>query len=205
MPLPTVAPWSPTACRFTEQQKPRVLVSLAAVGLFMAVGWPLIVYYTGWWGLVKFWLMPWLGYHFWMSEYCSPLLAARTCYAMLCCAAISISFTRPHLCCRHFHCCTPHGAAHPFQARWGVECGQGAAVWHCALRLPLGEASGSGDAALQKLQPERPPPEAGITASLALASHTFAVGGVPVLRHQCSCAASRHVQDSLVQPAGRHR
>ena len=85
MPLPTVAPWSPTACRFTEQQKPRVLVSLAAVGLFMAVGWPLIVYYTGWWGLVKFWLMPWLGYHFWMSEYCSPLLAARTCYAMLRC------------------------------------------------------------------------------------------------------------------------
>jgi omega-6 fatty acid desaturase (delta-12 desaturase) len=54
--------------RYTEQQKPRVLVSLAAVGLFMAVGWPLIVYYTGWWGLVKFWLMPWLGYHFWMSE-----------------------------------------------------------------------------------------------------------------------------------------
>ena len=69
MPLPTVAPWSPTACRFTEQQKPRVLVSLAAVGLFMAVGWPLIVYYTGWWGLVKFWLMPWLGYHFWVSAW----------------------------------------------------------------------------------------------------------------------------------------
>jgi len=45
-----------------------VIVSLAAVGLFMCVGWPLIVYYTGWWGLVKYWLMPWLGYHFWMSE-----------------------------------------------------------------------------------------------------------------------------------------
>ena len=70
----TAAPWSPTASRFTEQQKPRVLVSLAAVGLFMAVGWPLIVYYTGWWGFVKFWLMPWLGYHFWMSEcYSLPL------------------------------------------------------------------------------------------------------------------------------------
>lgn len=58
-----------TFCRYTEAQKPRVIVSLAAVGLFMAVGWPLIVYYTGWWGLVKYWLMPWLGYHFWMSEY----------------------------------------------------------------------------------------------------------------------------------------
>ena len=55
--------------RYSEQQKPRVLVSLAAVGLFMAVGWPLIVYYTGWAGFVKFWLMPWLGYHFWMSEW----------------------------------------------------------------------------------------------------------------------------------------
>ena len=41
-------------CRYTEQQKPRVLVSLAAVGLFMAVGWPLLVYYTGWAGFVKF-------------------------------------------------------------------------------------------------------------------------------------------------------
>lgn len=46
-----------------------MLVSLAAVGLFMAVGWPLIVYYTGWAGFAKFWLMPWLGYHFWMSEW----------------------------------------------------------------------------------------------------------------------------------------
>ena len=55
-------------CRYTEQQRPRVLMSLAAVGLFMVVGWPLIIYYTGWWGFVKYWLMPWLGYHFWMSE-----------------------------------------------------------------------------------------------------------------------------------------
>ncbi|EFN51858.1 hypothetical protein CHLNCDRAFT_37265 [Chlorella variabilis] len=55
--------------KYTEQQRPRVLTSLAAVGLFMAVGWPLIVYYTGWLGLVKFWLMPWLGYHFWMSTF----------------------------------------------------------------------------------------------------------------------------------------
>ena len=46
-----------------------MIVSLAAVGLFMAVGWPLLVYYTGWFGLVKYWLMPWLGYHFWMSEW----------------------------------------------------------------------------------------------------------------------------------------
>ena len=79
-------------CRYTEQQKPRVLISLAAVGLFMAVGWPLIVYNAGWWGLVKYWLMPWLGYHFWMSE-CLPACccwaAGRLDWAVLAAAAAS--------------------------------------------------------------------------------------------------------------------
>lgn len=55
--------------KYTEVQKPRVIVSLAAVFAFMAVGFPLIVYYTGWAGFAKFWLMPWLGYHFWMSTF----------------------------------------------------------------------------------------------------------------------------------------
>jgi omega-6 fatty acid desaturase (delta-12 desaturase) len=54
--------------KYTEQQRPRVLVSLAAVFTFMAVGWPLIIHYTGWVGFAKYWLMPWLGYHFWMSK-----------------------------------------------------------------------------------------------------------------------------------------
>lgn len=54
--------------KYTEQQKPRVLASLAAVFTFMAVGWPLIIHYTGWVGFAKYWLMPWLGYHFWMSK-----------------------------------------------------------------------------------------------------------------------------------------
>jgi omega-6 fatty acid desaturase (delta-12 desaturase) len=47
----------------------QVKVSLAAVGLFMAVAFPLITYYTGITGLAKYWLMPWLGYHFWMSTF----------------------------------------------------------------------------------------------------------------------------------------
>jgi len=42
-----------------------VLVSLAAVAAFAFIALPALVYYTGWFGLVKFWLMPWLGYHFW--------------------------------------------------------------------------------------------------------------------------------------------
>lgn len=61
--------WHFDLSKYTEQQKPRVITSLAAVGLFMAIGWPLIVYNAGWLGLVKYWLMPWLGYHFWMSTF----------------------------------------------------------------------------------------------------------------------------------------
>ena len=65
--------------KYTEVQKPRVIVSLAAVFAFMAVGFPLIVYYTGWAGFAKFWLMPWLGYHFWMSECAAAWRAAGSC------------------------------------------------------------------------------------------------------------------------------
>ncbi|CAG9460809.1 unnamed protein product [Pedinophyceae sp. YPF-701] len=54
---------------YEEKQKPRVMVSLAAVFAFMAIGWPTIIYYTGVWGFVKYWLMPWMGYHFWMSTF----------------------------------------------------------------------------------------------------------------------------------------
>lgn len=171
---------APAPChRYSEQQKPRVLVSLAAVGLFMAVGWPLIVYYTGWAGLVKFWLMPWLGYHFWMSEWpggarpggrgrpcaeqqgthirhpcvCSivactavqwpqvelrPLaLGALGCRQSLP-AAAHMPVSRCLVGCRHLHRGAPHRAAHPLQACWRVERGQGTTVGHRALRLPAG-------------------------------------------------------------------
>ena len=47
----------------------QVLVSLAAVAAFIGVGFPAIVALSGWAGLAKFWLMPWLGYHFWMSTF----------------------------------------------------------------------------------------------------------------------------------------
>jgi fatty acid desaturase len=52
--------------KYRPSEIPRVKVSLAAVFAFMAVGWPLIIYYTGIAGWFKFWLMPWLGYHFWV-------------------------------------------------------------------------------------------------------------------------------------------
>ena len=33
------------------------------------IAFPAIVANFGWFGLVKYWLMPWLGYHFWMSTF----------------------------------------------------------------------------------------------------------------------------------------
>lgn len=45
------------------------VISLAVVYGFMALAFPAIIYYTGAWGFVKYWLMPWLGYHFWMSTF----------------------------------------------------------------------------------------------------------------------------------------
>jgi hypothetical protein len=97
--------------KYSEQQKPRVITSLAAVFTFMAVAWPLLVYYTGWAGLVKFWLMPWLGYHFWMSKSSSHSIMQNLS-----------QFGAPlplHLfpCCfRYFHCHSSHCTTYSFQA-----------------------------------------------------------------------------------------
>lgn len=55
--------------KFRPSEVGRVKISLAAVFAFMAIGWPLIIYKAGILGWVKFWLMPWLGYHFWMSTF----------------------------------------------------------------------------------------------------------------------------------------
>eukprot|EP00270_Netrium_digitus_P003989 TRINITY_DN1484_c0_g1_i3.p1 TRINITY_DN1484_c0_g1~~TRINITY_DN1484_c0_g1_i3.p1 ORF type:complete len:484 (+),score=93.09 TRINITY_DN1484_c0_g1_i3:60-1454(+) len=54
---------------FRQSELPRVKISLAAVFAFIAVGWPLIIVTTGIDGWFKFWLMPWLGFHFWMSTF----------------------------------------------------------------------------------------------------------------------------------------
>ncbi|NP_001413388.1 omega-6 fatty acid desaturase, chloroplastic [Spinacia oleracea] len=54
---------------FRQSEVKRATISLAAVFAFMVIGWPLIIYKTGIVGWIKFWLMPWLGYHFWMSTF----------------------------------------------------------------------------------------------------------------------------------------
>jgi fatty acid desaturase len=47
----------------------QVYVSWLACAAFAFGVLPALVATTGWLGLVKFWLMPWLGYHFWMSTF----------------------------------------------------------------------------------------------------------------------------------------
>ncbi|CAF2068670.1 unnamed protein product [Brassica napus] len=61
--------WHFNLRKFRPSEVNRVKISLACVFAFMAVGWPLIIYKVGVLGWVKFWLMPWLGYHFWMSTF----------------------------------------------------------------------------------------------------------------------------------------
>jgi len=39
------------------------------VVVFAAIAFPLLVATTGIWGFVKFWLVPWMVYHFWMSTF----------------------------------------------------------------------------------------------------------------------------------------
>jgi len=58
--------WHFNLKKFRSNETQRVKISLACVFGFMAVGWPLIIYKAGIMGWIKFWLMPWLGYHFWV-------------------------------------------------------------------------------------------------------------------------------------------
>ncbi|PKI52343.1 hypothetical protein CRG98_027269 [Punica granatum] len=57
--------WHFDLSKFRSNELKRVKISLACVFAFMAIGWPLIIYKTGIVGWIKFWLVPWLGYHFW--------------------------------------------------------------------------------------------------------------------------------------------
>ncbi|KAK2633035.1 hypothetical protein EUGRSUZ_L00697 [Eucalyptus grandis] len=61
--------WQFDLNKFRPNEVKRVRISLACVFAFMGIGWPLIIYKAGILGWIKFWLMPWLGYHFWMSTF----------------------------------------------------------------------------------------------------------------------------------------
>ncbi len=70
--LASIAHWA-TLHFDPRQVEPRhrnqVKLSIAVVVIFAAICFPALILTTGVWGFVKFWLMPWLGYHFWMSTF----------------------------------------------------------------------------------------------------------------------------------------
>lgn len=50
-----------------EQNK--VKFSIAVTVMFALIFFPALFFTAGIWGIIKFWLMPWLVYHFWMSTF----------------------------------------------------------------------------------------------------------------------------------------
>mmetsp|Transcript_44342 Transcript_44342/g.141136 ORF Transcript_44342/g.141136 Transcript_44342/m.141136 type:complete len:456 (+) Transcript_44342:48-1415(+) len=54
---------------FKKAQYPRVLISLAVTFAWLGGVVPALVHYLGAWGMVKYWLMPWVFFHFWMSTF----------------------------------------------------------------------------------------------------------------------------------------
>lgn len=55
--------------RFEGKERDRVKFSALFVIIGGGIGLTLLTLTTGWWGLVKFWFVPWLVYHFWMSTF----------------------------------------------------------------------------------------------------------------------------------------
>lgn len=51
------------------RHRQEVKVSIAVVVGVAAIAFPALIYTTGVWGVVKFWLVPWMVYHFWMSTF----------------------------------------------------------------------------------------------------------------------------------------
>lgn len=54
---------------FPVKDREKVKLSVSVVLIFAAIAFPILIATTGVWGFVKFWLLPWLVYHFWMSTF----------------------------------------------------------------------------------------------------------------------------------------
>ncbi len=54
---------------FEGKQREQVKFSALVVIGFAAIVFPTLIVTTGIWGFIKFWLLPWLVYHFWMSTF----------------------------------------------------------------------------------------------------------------------------------------
>lgn len=55
--------------KFAGKQREQVRFSVIFALLGGAIAFPTLLIATGIWGFVKFWLLPWLVYHFWMSTF----------------------------------------------------------------------------------------------------------------------------------------
>jgi acyl-lipid omega-6 desaturase (Delta-12 desaturase) len=55
--------------QFEGKQRSQVRFSALLVIGFAAIFFPALIATTGIWGFVKFWLLPWMVYHFWMSTF----------------------------------------------------------------------------------------------------------------------------------------
>ena len=55
--------------QFEGKQRKQVRFSVLLVVVAVAIAFPALIVTTGIWGLVKFWLMPFMVYHFWMSTF----------------------------------------------------------------------------------------------------------------------------------------
>jgi omega-6 fatty acid desaturase (delta-12 desaturase) len=54
---------------FRTQDRAKVKQSVAVVVVFAAIAFPLMFATVGIWGFVKFWFIPWLVFHFWLSTF----------------------------------------------------------------------------------------------------------------------------------------
>jgi omega-6 fatty acid desaturase (delta-12 desaturase) len=54
---------------FKGKEREQVRFSVLLVIGTAILAFPVLLWTVGIWGVVKFWLMPWLGYHFWMSTF----------------------------------------------------------------------------------------------------------------------------------------
>ena len=55
--------------KFKGKERSQVKFSALLVIITGAIAFPIIIATLGIWGFVKFWLLPWLVYHFWMSTF----------------------------------------------------------------------------------------------------------------------------------------
>ncbi|MGB2925269.1 MAG: fatty acid desaturase [Limnothrix sp.] len=55
--------------QFEGKKREQFRFSVLFTVITAAIAFPVMFYTLGVWGIVKFWLMPWLGYHFWMSTF----------------------------------------------------------------------------------------------------------------------------------------